>query len=299
MSTPSFFPAPGEKISVVLDTDTYNEVDDQFALAHLLLSPERIDLQAIYAAPFFNSRSTGPAEGMEKSYEEIHRVLDVVGAGRPPVFRGSTSYLPGPGTPVSSDAVTDLIARAMAMGDQKLYVVAIGAPTNVASALLAEPRIAEKIVVVWLGGHAPYWHETGEFNLKQDIAASRVLLDTEMPFVLAPCVPVASHLLVTVPELEKELGGHSRLGTYLTEIVSGYEQRKSQRGWAKEIWDLAATAWVLDPDWLLTREEPSPILLDDRTWKHDPTRHRISIGYRVNRNAIMGDFYKRAAASGN
>ena len=49
---------------VVLDTDTYNEVDDQFALAHLLLSPDEVEIEAVYAAPFFNDRSSGPADGM-------------------------------------------------------------------------------------------------------------------------------------------------------------------------------------------------------------------------------------------
>lgn len=297
MNFPSFFPSPGQRLAVVLDTDTYNEVDDQFALAHLLLSPERIDLQAVYAAPFFNDRSTGPADGMEKSYEEIHRVLEVVGsAGSPRVFRGSPSYLPDAKTPVASEAAEDLVARAMAMGNEKLYVVAIGAPTNVASALLIEPRISEKIVVVWLGGHAPFWPDTWEFNLQQDMAASRVLLDTEMPFVLVPCLPVASHLLVTVPELEKELGGHSRLGTYLTDIVRDYG--KGERGWSKEIWDIAATAWVLNPDWVPTRELPSPVLLDNHTWKHDASRHKIRIAGQIRRNKILADFYIKAGNSG-
>lgn len=296
MGYASFFPSPDQKPAVVLDTDTYNEVDDQFALAHLLLSPDRIDLQAVYAAPFHNSRSSGPDDGMEKSFEEIHRIMDVVAAvNTPPVFRGSTSWISGGGAPVRSDATRDLIDRAMGIGDGKLYVVAIGAPTNVASALIAEPRIAGKIVVIWLGGHAPYWPDTGEFNMKQDMQASRILLDTVVPFILVPCKPVASHLSVTVAELEKELDGRSRLGTYLTGIVRNYEGM--QRGESKVIWDLAATAWVLNPEWVPTQEEPSPILLDDRTWKLDPSRHKIRIAREVSRNQILRDFYLKAVKS--
>ena len=67
---------PEGELRVVLDTDTYNEVDDQFAVVHALLSPERISLQALYAAPFHNGRSDGPADGMEKSYDEIIRLLE-------------------------------------------------------------------------------------------------------------------------------------------------------------------------------------------------------------------------------
>src|ERR1700709_1069316 len=68
-------PRPG-KLRCVLDTDTYNEIDDQFALVQMILSPDRLDLQAIYAAPFFNDRSSGPGEGMELSYQEILRLLE-------------------------------------------------------------------------------------------------------------------------------------------------------------------------------------------------------------------------------
>ena len=74
-------PAPG-RLRVVLDTDTYNEIDDQYALAYSLLSPERISLEAIYAAPFVNNRSASAAQGMEKSYEEILTLLNFLSVSR-------------------------------------------------------------------------------------------------------------------------------------------------------------------------------------------------------------------------
>ena len=67
-------PGPG-RVRAVLDTDTYNEIDDQYAVAYSLLSPERLSIEAIYAAPFVNDRSPSAAVGMEKSYEEILRLL--------------------------------------------------------------------------------------------------------------------------------------------------------------------------------------------------------------------------------
>ena len=282
---------------VVLDTDTYNEVDDQFALAHLLLSPETINLEAVYAAPFFNKRSSGPAEGMEKSYEEIHRLLDLVKPERvPPVFRGSTRYMADATTPVESDVVTDLIERAMAPRTKKLHVLAIGAATNIASALLAEPAIAEKIVVVWLGGHGPRCRDAKEFNLEQDIHASRVLLNTEVPFVLLPCFPVVSHIITTVAELEAHLEPHSKLGAYLTNIVRDYHGNPP--AWSKVIWDIAASAWMINPDWVRTETLPSPVLLDDLTWESPVPagRRSIEIAYQVKRDAIFGDFFAKARA---
>jgi purine nucleosidase len=67
---------PSGKVRMVLDTDTYNEIDDQFALVHALLSPDSMDVEAIYAAPFHNSRSANAGDGMEKSHEEILRLLE-------------------------------------------------------------------------------------------------------------------------------------------------------------------------------------------------------------------------------
>lgn len=63
----------------MLDTDAYNEIDDQFAILYAMLSPEKIDLQAIYAALFYNGRSSSPADGMEKSYQEILKICGLTG----------------------------------------------------------------------------------------------------------------------------------------------------------------------------------------------------------------------------
>ena len=279
---------------VVLDTDTYNEVDDQFALAHLLMSPDIVDLEAVYAAPFFNHRSAGPADGMERSYEEILRVLDLVDPeSRPPVFRGATAYLPTVNTPVQSSAAEDLVERALALEeDETLYVVGIAAATNIASALLLAPEIAEKITVVWLGGHAPYWPDTREFNLQQDPWAARVLLEAKVPLVLLPCYPVTSHLITTVAELEDQLAPHSELGRYLTDIVRDYCGNPA--AWSKNIWDIAASAWIINPDWVTVDTLPAPELKRNLTWNLQPQRRLIQIARTVNRDGIFGDFFAKA-----
>ena len=78
-------------VDVVLDTDTYNEIDDQFALSYLLRSPEEVNLKAVLVAPFKNYRAATPGEGMEKSYEEIMRLLTVCDREdfKPMVYKGS------------------------------------------------------------------------------------------------------------------------------------------------------------------------------------------------------------------
>src|SRR4030042_5119938 len=96
-------PAPPRgRVRAVLDTDTYNEIDDQYALAYAVLGGS-FDLEAVCAAPFFNDRSSGPEDGMERSYAEIQRVLaKLEGRGRSMparVLKGSRSFMGGPGEP--------------------------------------------------------------------------------------------------------------------------------------------------------------------------------------------------------
>ncbi|MFQ6044107.1 MAG: nucleoside hydrolase [Candidatus Poribacteria bacterium] len=282
---------PTGSISMVLDTDTYNEVDDQFAVVYALLS-EQLNVEAIYAAPFFNNRSNGPGDGMEKSYEEILRLLDRLDyPHRDFVFRGSSSYLPAPDQPVKSEAAENLIDRAMQARDKPLYVVAIGAITNVASAILLQPRIIENIVVVWLGGHPHYWSNTREFNLWQDPPASRLMFNCGAPLVQIPAKNVSEHLRTTVPELEKYVKGRGEIGDYLYETFAAYQT--DHYAWAKEVWDIASIAYLLNPQWMPSQLVHSPILTNEGTWSFDSSRHFIRVAIDARRNAIFADLFRK------
>lgn len=286
---------PGGKLNMVLDTDTYNEVDDQFALCYSLLSRERLNVQAVYAAPFFNDRSSGPEDGMEKSYDEIVRLLGTMNLqSQGFVFKGSRSYLPGEDTPVISPAAEDLVKKGMGMPEgELLYVTAIGAITNVASALLMEPRLVEKICVIWLGGHPLTWPTAREFNLMQDVKAARVILNSGVPFILVPCMGVASHLTASIPELEAFLGGKNEMCDALVKLFSEYTD--DPFGWAKEIWDVSTIGLLVNPDWAPMAVEPSPLLSEDCRWSRDASRHPIGVVQWLNRNAIFRDMYKKLA----
>lgn len=288
---------PEGKLDMVLDTDTYNEVDDQFALAYCLRSPERLNVQAIYAAPFFNDRSSGPEDGMEKSLAEIVRLMGKMGVspdGR--VFEGSRSFLPDGRTPVDSPAARDLVARAMARPEDgpPLIVAAIGAITNVASAILMEPRIARRIHVVWLGGNPTGYPTASEFNLSQDLHAARTAFDCGAPLTLVPCMGVASHMLTTVEELEKCIGGKNALCDALIELFAAYEDDRF--AWGKEIWDVAVVGHLIHPDWTPTKLVPSPLLTDDSHWARDERRHPIREAYFCHRNPIFRDLFAKLGA---
>ena len=288
-------PPTDKPVRAVIDTDTYNEVDDQFALAYGLSSPESLTVEALYAAPYYNQRSTGPEDGMEKSYEEILRVVDRMGPSyQRPAFKGSRSYLSGAGAAVESPAARDLIERGMATGGETLYVLTIGAPTNVASALLMEPRLADHIVVVWLGGQPHNWPSAEEFNLRQDVHASRVLLDSGVPLVQIPCKNVAEHLRVTIPELEAHMRGNGAVCDYLCDIVSSYHG--DHFAWSKVIWDISSVAWIVNESWVPTWLIHSPILTDGLTWSIDQSRHFIREAFDVKRDQVFADLFRKLSA---
>lgn len=291
---------PTGRVRMVLDTDAFNEVDDQFAVCHAMLSPDRVEVEGVLAAPFTNSRSVGPGDGMEKSYEEINRLLDMLGVEHDGLaYRGATDYLKSLVDPPPTAAAEHIIERAMADDERPLYVCAVGAITNVATAILLEPRIIERIVVVWLGGMDHHHDTATEFNLRQDPISSSLIFDCGVPFVHCPCNNVSSHLITTVPELKYYLGGKSKLCDYLVDIVAGYVGDRDQYAWSKVIWDVATTSYVIGPDWVTTRLTPAPHLNDDLTWSRAESRHLIRVATFVNRDTVFRDLFKKLAATGD
>jgi inosine-uridine nucleoside N-ribohydrolase len=284
---------PQLPIDVVLDTDAYNEIDDQFAIAYLLKS-EGLRTLALYAAPFFNNNSTSPEDGMERSYDEIGKLLALMGK-ECPTYRGSRTYLPDEKTPVESPAARDLVERAMKYSPEKpLYVVAIGAITNVASALLLEPSIAENIVIVWLGGHAHHFHDTTEFNMVQDIAAARVVFNSGAPLVQLPCAGVVSAFAVSKQELEHFLMDKNPLADYLARnTIAAADKYAAGRDWTRVIWDVTAVAWLKNRGdrFLLSRLVPAPLPTYERQYEQRGDAAFMRYVYYVNRDELMNDLF--------
>lgn len=246
---------PDHRVDVVLDTDTYNEIDDAYAMAYLLLSPEHVALKAIYAAPFLlNGRSVSPEDGMEKSFREAERVMELyrcsygVDEQPCPIYKGSRRFLKDEHTAEPSDAADDLVIRAKCYSPERpLYVICIACLTDVASAILKDPGIIDKIVVIWLGGAAHHFHCANEFNLMQDVASARVVFGSGVPMVHIPCFGVADTALTTKPELFHWLSGRNKLCDYLYDTtVEAAESMGAKGAWSRVIWDLCAAGWLMD-----------------------------------------------------
>lgn len=291
--------SPTGDADVVLDTDAFNEIDDQFAIAYLLSYKDRLHTKALYAAPFSNELSDGPADGMKKSYDEIKRLLSFMHENVP-VYEGSTAYLPDEKTPVISAAARDLAERAKSYSPEKpLYVVAIGAITNVASAILLEPLVAENTVIVWLGGNGLHISHNREFNLDQDVAAARVVIESGVPFVQLPCAGVVSSFTVSGPELTHWLAGKNPLADYLANYtVKTAESYAAGTAWTRCIWDVTAVAWLLNDGerFMCSRLSPKHLPTYDHYYAVQPDGDPIRYVYYIHRDTLMTDLLGRLAS---
>ena len=293
---------PSGKIDVVLDTDAFNEVDDQFAISYLLKYRDRFNVKGLLAAPFLNAKSVSAGDGMEKSYAEILKLLSIMGLDdlNNIVYKGSEEFLRDEATPAPSPAADFLAALANEYSPENpLYVLCIGAITNVASAILKNPSIRENCVIVFLGGRAKGVTEpAGEFNMKQDIAAARVVFSSGVPFIQITGKGVTDRLLTSKFELEHWLKGKNALCDYLYEnVVAEAESYAKGKAWSRVIWDVVVVAWLLNTDGRYLEEITIPCHIPeyDLSYSFDDTRRQIRYVQWVNRDAIFTDLFKKLA----
>jgi purine nucleosidase len=237
------------------------------------------------------------AEGMEQSFDEIFTVLDKLGVDPGDrIFRGSPTYMTAADTPVESDGARAIIDAAMADDDRVLHVAAIGAVTNVASALLIEPRIADRMVVSWTSGY-PTWVDLSNeasLNLVQDRHASRILFQSGVPLVYLPGYHIGAQLRLSLPEMEAWVRGRGPMGDYLHELYTNNPLHKQRgistfAGQSWVIWDLINFAWLINPAWVPTRVTDTPILDEQLVWRHEAGRPSMLEAIDIDRDAIFQD----------
>ena len=253
-------------VRVLIDTDAANEIDDQFALAWAVLSPERIDIEAVVAEPYGHLHMREPliaaTEELERGRRlEIDQPVHALGAPSGRLGRRSGHYgsdrpgrghgallrrdrervpqagrtLRGPGVargrigtcrpPMCrwrARGARRIVEAALADDERVLHIAAIGAVTNIASALLMAPEIAARMVVTWTSGY-PTWTGLGNrpsLNLVQDPHASRLLFDSGVPMVYLPGFHVGAQLRFSLPEMEAWIRGKGEIGDYLFHLYT-------------------------------------------------------------------------------
>ena len=288
---------PAGMVDVVLDTDTYNEIDDQYALALLAASQDKFNICGITAAPFHNHHSESPGDGMRRSYQEIFKVLDLTEhqelSSR--VFQGSDRFLTDEKKPVDSKGASELIPLAMEHSPtEPLYVACIAAPTNIASALLIEPAIRDRIVVVWCGGVGLDWPDALCFNGCQDIAASRVLLSSGVPLVMIPARGVGYAFSLSGIALEYWLRGRNKFCDYiLTRTKEEARLEHTRAVWSRQIVDVLPIMWLMGDNFMLDRIDRRPNIGYDMQYSFDPRRPPIRYVYSVKRDNIANELLGR------
>ncbi len=264
---------PGS-IPVILDTDANNELDDQHAMAYLLLNDEVFNTIGITV----NATRSGGEIG--EHVKEAQRVITLCNkSNEVPLFAGANGsftdirpHLKEPGFD-GHEAVDFIIEEAMKKRKEKLVLVPVGKLTNIALALEKEPAIADRVRVVWLGANYP---DPGEYNLDNDVPSMNFILQTSVPFEMVTVrygLPSGTAAVTVTqqevfekmpglgPRAEEAItgrhgGSFNTFGDYSVDLFSHidfYDEHKS-----RSLFDMAAVAIVKDATWATCHRNPLP-----------------------------------------
>jgi len=295
---------PRQSVDVILDTDTFNEIDDQFAIAYMLKYSDRINVKGITIAPFapfWNKKVKDINEGIDASFDTAINVLrmskreDLYDS----VYHGARKFMDNETTPVESDACDFIIKESLNYNkDNRLWVVAIGAITNVASAIVKDPSIIDRIALIWLGGSDYNWYQNREFNMYQDIAAARVAMGANIPFAQLPCQGVVSAFTTTKYELSHYLLGKNELADTLTKWVIEYMDQgliNKYPCWSKPIWDVCAIAFLVNDGEQFMKVVTKNVKLpnyDAKTYGEELDK-KIAYVCEIKRDALYNDLFTK------
>lgn len=308
----TLYTVPGnKKIRVIIDTDAYAEADDQFAIVHALLTP-KFDVVGIVAEQF--GTGTFP-NSMEKSYEEINKIVQLMGLEEQvPVFRGEEQALRDEKTAGHSEGAQFIVEEALKQDDRPLFVLNIGAITNLAAAYLLNPEIADKLLAVWVGG-GPYPTGHMDFNSGNDLNAVNVILSSEMELWQ---IPLSAYTMMEVSfhELFDRVKPCGELGNYLVENLLRVNELecglnldflpfaqnlskagktmliRSGEGWS--LGDNPAVGVLISPQTKFTEERRAQRLNADGNYGEYVSENRtIRVYHSINSRVILEDMFAK------
>ena len=285
---------PASRVRMIVDTDAKNEADDQYAIMHHLLTP-MFDVCGIIAT-HFEQKAGYTGRSMEKSYQEIEKLLALAEMEDVPFFRGCVSPLKDVHDAPDAEGVRHIIREARKPG--KLYIAVQGAMTNVAAALNAAPDIGENIVVLWNGG-GPYPEGRSEFNVQQDPEAARALLRSSAEVWQTP-QDVYCTLEVSLAELKRRVYPCGELGRYLyrqlveenhVEYNPGFLLRSGEN-WV--LGDNTTIAVLLMNRWRGNwHMEHAPVIRDDLTYEANPEGRLIRVYDSIDVRMTLEDLFSK------
>ena len=278
------------KNNVILDTDTYNECDDQFALAYMIKSQDIFNIEAITIAPFSHEiKNVNSRDSQDLSYNEVLKICKWLSFDTSnKVFKGSTDYLQN-GYDEDNQAINKIIE--VALKNRKTYIMAIGAITNIALAIKKEPKIIDNIEVIWLGGHSLLQNNNLEFNFRQDVSAVEIVFDSKVKLTIIPCKNVASNLRISIYELKHYLNDKSELCNYLIDRFynDGYHGIQERR----VIWDISVIAYMINKKWFTSEDISCPNIKKDTSYEITTNNHKITMVNYIDVDKVYSDLFKK------
>jgi purine nucleosidase len=291
------FKVPEEKmVRVITNTDAKNEGDDQFAIVQTLLSP-KFDNVGLIAAHFGIERV---ADSMEQSFIELETIFDKMNFDKEGLlFHGADKPMPDKKTPIDSEGARLIIREAMSEDTRPLFVTFFGPLTDIASAYLMEPKIANRLTVIWIGG-GKYPSGGPEFNLGNDINAANVVFASNIPVWQVP-KNVYEMMPISLAELEYRVLPHGEIGQYLFDQLVEHSLEEIPRNSlfrTGETWvlgDSPAVGLILyeqrfEFDWI-----QAPYITDEMQYVHTGLNRPIRVYRNIDSRLILEDLYNKLA----
>ena len=280
----------------ILDSDMYNEVDDQYAFAYCLAS-DKVDLLSVNAAPFHNEKSSSFEDGMYKSFDETMHILDLCELSLP-VYKGATKRISDSAdfAPVDSEGARNII-KTVKESDEIVYVMSIGTCVDVVSAYLLDPSIKDNMCVIWLGGTCLDHPHANEFNLCQDFKASQLLFELDIPLVMVPCSDHGARELIAFKhDLDAHIKGDRKAQVFFRDEFPLYSiNEPSYEGyneWNRILWDVSVPGIITGPHAYDLQIIPAPILADSHKYEFDDSRRKIIYMEKLHREIILKDCFE-------
>ncbi|HEX5859927.1 MAG TPA: nucleoside hydrolase [Microbacterium sp.] len=282
---------------VLINSDVKNEADDQFAVVHALLSPT-LDIRGIIPAHFGSRRSQTSMLDSRAELELLLELMELPDAAR--IADGAAQPLAAADQPVDSAGARLIIEEARRADAGPLFLAFLGPLTDMASALLLAPDIAETdTTVIWIGG-PPYGDREysgtwPEFNLRNDIHAANVVFGSGIALWQVPS-NIYRLMSVSYAELRRRVEPHGAIGAHLAQGVVDFNTAHHRVATeSRSLGDSPAIALMIDPWCAVFRRQPPTRFTADGHYEASDIGGDILVVEQIDTRFLMEDMFAKLA----